>query len=246
MMRRFTSGPKPSAAGPRVHRLRVGAVDPQPVAHAVVARQVRGRLGGGDDVVGGQPEQKLGDRDLVDLGTGCRQRLAGGEDDLTGLRGARQEVLDDPHPQARHAVVERLEQAGCGPLQRGRVHRVVTGDDLEAYGRVGDRRREGPDLVERARKGDQPVARDDAVGGFHPDDPAQRGWLADRAARVAAEGEGHHSGCHRRRASARGAARHAAGVPGVARRSEGRVLRRGPHGELVEVGLADREGAGAA
>ena len=48
---------------------------------------------------------------------------------------------------------------------------------------VGER----ADLVERAGEGDQPVARDAAVGGLHPDHAAQRGGLADRATGVGAE-----------------------------------------------------------
>ena len=46
MMRRFTSGPKPA---PRVRAFivcDVGAVDPQPVADAVVAGEVRGASAG--------------------------------------------------------------------------------------------------------------------------------------------------------------------------------------------------------
>ena len=44
---------------------------------------------------------------------------------------------------------------------------------------------ERSDLVERAGEGDEAVAADPAVGRLHPDDPAERGRLADRAAGVA-------------------------------------------------------------
>src|SRR6478736_4990467 len=68
-----------------------------------------------------------------------------------------------------------------------RVHRIVTADDVEHQRRVGDRVGEWPDLVEAAGERDQAVAADVAVGRLHADDSAQRGGLADRAARVAAE-----------------------------------------------------------
>ena len=81
-----------------------------------------------------------------------------------------------------------------------------------------------------------------------PDHPAQGGGLADRPAGVRAEGQRHEAGGHRgRRLPPRRAAGHPAEVVGVAGRPERRVLGRGAHGELVQVGLADhhRPGRGA-
>ena len=105
-------------------------------------------------------------------------------------------------------------------------------------------RGEGPDLVERAGEGHEPVARHRPVGRLHPHDPAQRGGLADRAARVGPERQGGEPGRHRRGRAPRRATGDAARVMGVVGRPEGGVLGGRPHGELVEVGLADHDGTG--
>ncbi len=99
----------------------------------------------------------------------------------------------------------------------------------------------GPIWSRLRRERDQAVAADPAVGRLHADHAAQRRGLADRAAGVGAE----------RRAARSPAATAAAlppddppgtrvGVVRVAGGAEGRVLGRRAHGELVEVGLADR------
>ena len=54
MIRRLTSSPKPAVRVAAVHLARGRRVDPQAVAHPVVAGQVAGRLGRSDQVVGGQ------------------------------------------------------------------------------------------------------------------------------------------------------------------------------------------------
>ena len=99
-----------------------------------------------------------------------------------------------PDAQARDALVERA-RAGSGAGRSSEVESIgswpaTTSRPSAASATVVG---EGPDLVERAREGDQPVAGDDAVGRLHADDPAQRGRLADRAARVGAEGKRHHA-----------------------------------------------------
>ncbi len=115
----------------------------------------------------------------------------------------------------------------------------MTRDDLEALRGIGNVVGERTHLVETARKGDQAVAADQPVGRLDPHDPAQRRRLADGTTGVGAEGEGGESCRHRRSTSSTGAARHPRRVMRVARRTEGRVLRRRSHGELVEVGLSD-------
>src|SRR5205823_891418 len=71
----------------------------------------------------------------------------------------------------------------------------------------------------------------------------QRRRLPDRAAGVRADCRHAHPRSQRRRAAARRAAGDAIGVPGVAGRAEGAVFGRAAHGELVEVGLAEDDGA---
>ncbi len=103
---------------------------------------------------------------------------------------------------------------------------------------------QGSDLVEAAGEGDQPVPADPAVGRLQADHAAEGGRLADRAAGVAAQGEGHHAGGHARRRSATRPPRDPLEVPGVPGRVEGRVLVGAPHGEFVHVRFSDQDGIG--
>ena len=72
---------------------------------------------------------------------------------------------------------------------RRRVHRVVARDGLEQQRGIGDRGREGPDLVEAGRERHEPVATHRTVGRLDTDHAAQRCGLADRAAGVGTEAE---------------------------------------------------------
>src|SRR5205085_1260866 len=100
-----------------------------------------------------------------------------------------------------------------------------------------------PDLVETGGERDDAVARDRAVRGPEPDDPAERGWLLDRAARVRAERPRREAARDGRSGAAPRAAGDARRVPGVVRRPEGRVLRGRAHRELVRVRLAEERQA---
>src|SRR5581483_1052876 len=103
---------------------------------------------------------------------------------------------------------------------------------------------EGTDLVERRREGDKAVARDTSVGRLDADDATQRRRLADGPTCVGPKGSGDEASRHRRGASTAGAARHPRGVVRIACGPERRVLRGRTHGKLVEVRLADHDGAG--
>ena len=129
---------------------------------------------------------------------------------------------------------------------RCRVHRIVPRDHFEQERRIGDRVGERPDLVEAGREGDEPVAAHGAVGRLDPDHAAQRRGLADRTARVGSQAQRREPCGNRGGRSTAGAARDAARVVRVAGRTERRVLGAGSHGELVEVRLADHDGAGLA
>ena len=203
MMRRFTSAPKPRGAGGPHHLRRRGRVDPQPVAHAVEAGQVRRRLGRGDQVVGRQPVDGGRHRDLVELGAG---RLEG--------------VGRLPHPgghvgRRRHVALEHLPhepdpQALDTPPDAGPASaRAARGSRWSRPGRARrSRRRAGrrrPRWRRTARSGRarrrRPPARSatPARRSASADHAAQRGGLADRAAGVRAQGQGGEAGRHRRR-----------------------------------------------
>ncbi len=125
-------------------------------------------------------------------------------------------------------------------LSSGSWPQIASSSERGVVDGLGER----PDLVEARRERDQPVARDPPVGGLHPDDPAQRGGLADRAAGVRAERERREPGGDRGGGTTARTAGDPARVARVAGRAERRVLGRRAHRELVEVRLADRDPAG--
>ena len=150
-------GTESRVPGARVHVRDVLAVDAQAVADAVVAGQVRRRLGRRDEVVGGQAVGAARHGDAVHRGTRGRQGRSG---TLDRLPHAPVDAVDvgqlahhaDPQTRDVGTTGERIGRGGDG----GRVHRVVTPDRLEQERRVVDRRRERSDLVEARREGDSP------------------------------------------------------------------------------------------
>ena len=245
-MRRFTSGPKPARARAAVHPCDVRAVDAQPVTHAVVAREVRRRLGRGDEVVGGQAEHERGDGDLLDDRPRCGEHLRRARAPRRRRRGSASTRKSEMTPTRRPAT----------PSSRWpRPARTRPSSDVESAGSwpamtssrrrgVGDGGGERTDLVERAREGDEPVTRHEAVGRLDPDHPAERRRLTDRTAGVRAERERHETRRDRGGAPPGGTTGHPVQVPRVVGRPEGGVLRRRAHRELVEVRLADDDRAG--
>ena len=140
------------------------------------------------------------------------------------------------------ASVQQLVRDGL--RRRRRVALVAAGDRVEQRRRVAHVARERPDLVERAREGDDPVAAHPAVRRLEPDDPASArpagGWSrrcpsrcdsgAWYAATAAAEPPLLPPG-------------HAIEVPRVGRRAVAPMLGRRAHRELVHVRLAEDDRA---
>ena len=151
----------------------------------------------------------------------------------------RRQLRGDAEPDSVQALgprqLDRVWEA-----QRGGVARVVTDHVLEQQRRVGHVAGQRTGLVERGGERDHPVARNRTVGGFEPDDPAQCGRLADRAARVRPQRPRRETRGDGGGAPARGASGHARSIPRVEHRPERRVLVRGAHRELVLVGLAQQ------
>ena len=133
---------------------------------------------------------------------------------------------------------------GHGPVDRGGILRVVAGQHFQQQGAVFGGLAQRPDLVEAAGEGDQSVAAHAAVGGLHAGDAAEAGGAADRAARVAADGQRGHPRGHAGGRPAAGTAGNPREVPRVVDGEEGRVLVRPAHGELVHVGPSDQHGVG--
>ena len=136
-------GAEAGGAGRAVHGGDVVAVDPQAVAHAVVAGQVARRLGRGDEVVRRQAVDRRGHGGLVDLGARRLQGVGG------RVHAGRDVGVDAVHQLAHHADPQPVDAlASSWSTSRRRrlgdrrgVHRVVAGDDLQQQRGVGHRRR---------------------------------------------------------------------------------------------------------
>ena len=246
-MRRFTSRPKPASRVARVHLADVGAVDAQAVPHAVVAREVRRRLGRRDEVVRGQAVHRRRHRDPLDLRAGVGQRVRRGLD--RGLHLGLDAFADRSAPRrCRPAVPRRRARARRAAPARARRSTwsrsgswpPITSSSSAASATDAAN---GPIWSSDDANAIEPVARHRAVGRLHADDAAQRRGLAHRAAGVGAERERREAGRDRRRRSAARPARHPREVVRVARRAERGVLGGAAHRELVEVRLADRDRA---
>ena len=130
--------------------------------------------------------------------------------------------------------------------ERGAVARVVPADEVKQNSAVPDVPRDRPDLVERRRIGDQPVARDAPVAGLQPDHAAETGRQTDGTARVGTQRRQRLVGRDHRRRSAAGTSGHALQAPWVAGLLVAAVLGGRAHGELVHVGAAAEDQPGGA
>ncbi len=241
-MRRFTSGPKPSCP-----RLRVEVAQPfrvlgaVAVADAVVAGEVGRGLCGRDDVVGRQRVAGMWQRHLPELRAEplvrLRRRFHRGPD--LGVHAVDEVLARHADAHSGHARLEICVVVGRVELRGGGVARVVPGDDLQQRRHVAHRPGHGPDLVERAGVGEDPVTGHAAVGGLQPHGVGEGRGLSDGAAGVRPQRAEALARRHRRRRAARGAAGRAREIPRVA----GGPIRGGlvgrAHRELVLVELAE-------
>ena len=228
--------------------------DPQAVTHPVVAGQVGGGLGGHDEVVGVQRVLQVRQGDGLHLRAGRLEQLQGGVEgghDAVVVALSAVKLGDDADSQSGQVPSllggpDHGSHVARGVRQRGRVQRVVRGDDVVQQGGVQHRTGHGAGRVEGGGHGDDAEARDRAVGRLDADRAGDGRGLADRAPGIGAHGHGGLVGAHGRGRATRGSSRDAAQVPGVGGASEGRVLGGAAHGELVEIGLAQDRGAGGA
>ena len=137
----------------------------------------------------------------------------------------------DPEPadvggEGRRLVVRHRSQAAR------RVLRIVSRDDFEHAGRVAHGAGERARVVEREREAHHGVAADAGLGGLDADEAVGGGGQADRAAGIGPERPEHEAGRHRRPRPARRAPRDVRRVPGIAARTEVRVVAGRPVREL--------------
>ena len=122
--------------------------------------------------------------------------------------------------------------------------RVSPRNRFEQDARIGDAARDRTGMVETFRKRHHACHAHKSERRLQPDDPAKRRGNADRSARIGAHGcEAHSRGDGRRRSSAR-APGNSLARPGIARAAEVRVLAGDAVGELVHVGLAEKNRSG--
>ena len=243
MIRRFGSSPKPVVARAHHHLAEVLAVDAQAVADAVVAREVRRRLGRRDEVVAGERRTRPS--------SGSAHSSTSAPSDSASSIAARTAALTPGSipsasfisfgtPIRRPFRSSRRRQLDRRHVDGGRVVLVAAGDDRVEERAVAHVLRDGPDLVEGRGERDDAVARDGPVGRAQADVAAERARLLDRAAGVRAERPRREPGRDRGGRAAARAARDARRVPRVVRRPVGGVLGRRAHRELVRVRLAEQ------
>ena len=173
------------------------------VVDAVVAGEVAGGFGGGDDVVGGDAVLGVGQGNIDERGAlllvPLRRRLLHGGFDFRLHAFHAKYSLGRPMRRPLSGVFSSRQIIGHGLGPAGGIPRVVAGDHLQEQCGVLDRQGHGADLIERGGERDQAVAADEAVGGLEADDAAEGGGLADGAAGIGAEAAEAHAGRRRRR-----------------------------------------------
>ncbi|MCY1429243.1 hypothetical protein D9M71_451530 [compost metagenome] len=122
---------------------------------------------------------------------------------------------------------------------------IATGDAGDGF-RVGHGQGEDRDAVDRATGRHQPGIRQPALGRLEPDDIVEARRHPTRASRVGPQRERHQPARHHRGGTGTGTAADVFRLEGVAHRAIGRTGADQAGGELVEVGLADQDGAGRA
>ncbi len=232
-----------------------------PAAHgvaepdAVVARQVRRRLGRGDDVVRREAVVRVREAHLLDGRARRLERRSRITDPRLHLRlHAGDEVLagqaEPLPPQVRRRLVVRgwqRDEVGRDRDRRRRgVPRIPSRHGVEQSGRITDVPPERPHLVQRGGERHDPVPADPPVGWLDADNAGVGRRLPDRPAGVRPDRDGHLVRRHCRRRAARRSPRHAIERPRVRRRPVARVLRGRAHRELVHVRLAQDHRAGLA
>ena len=163
------------------------------VTNPVEAREVRGGLRWGDDIIGSHCVLRVWQGNGHDDRPEAFELFDAAIHVLpdAGMNALAEVFLGNPDPHTFHAEVDLRRVIGNRHVQRGAVLRIVPGDGLEDQRRVVHRAGERPNLIQGRGESDEAEAGNAAIGRFQAHDPAMRGGLADRAAGVGTErGEG--------------------------------------------------------
>src|SRR6266478_9642432 len=178
----FHLSAKPGAPSFPIHRKQRVPVHAQPVAHPVVARQVRTGLGRGDDVVDGNRIVRVRHADLAELAPELAKHLNAGLNLFADIRvhSLAEVLLGDANAQSLDgflrfgAVIQDWRSRGS------RVVGVASGNNLQNCGNVAHICRKWTDPVQGGSEGDKPIPRNAAVAGHHCRDSAKRPRLPNR------------------------------------------------------------------
>ena len=220
------------------------------VAHAVIAREVRGGFRRRHNIIDRQRVFRVRQADVDQLrarGLQPLRTLLPERVDL-GRRAVDAIFFRDADAQPLYAVFQRRFVIGHGHVDAGGILRIHARHVPQHDRRIAHRARDGTRLIERRCEGDDAPARATSVSRLDADRARDGGRLTDRAARIGRRGaETQKSGDGRGR-TARRSARHQRLVrilraPGIDHRLEIARLVRRPHGELVHVDLAEHDRA---
>ena len=200
------------------------------VADAVESGEIARRFGGADHGVGGDADDGQWKFDVDDLGSEAAEDLDRTADRLVDrFIISRIEVLGgEADPQSLDRRVEILQEIGSGAFDGGRVMHILARNGGENGCGVLDASGERSDLVQAWSETDQSVPGDSPVGGFDAYDSTQGCRLSNRAPGVAPERDRRELGRHGGGTAAGRTAGHPSGVPRIAYRAEGAVLRDDP------------------
>ena len=150
---------------------------------------------------------------------------------------------------SRYAEPQRAWKRSHGrqrPLLRKRIGAVGAGHRRERRHRVIDGEREDRHAVQRAARRHHARGRDQPEARLQSNDIVEHRRHAARTCGVGAERQRHQAGRHRHRRSRTRSARNQIAAHRIVRNAVGRAHADEPRGELVEIGLADDDGAGRA
>ena len=185
------------------------------------------------------------DIDFLDVGAEPRQAIQ-----RIGIIGGRTLVAEeDPLARARHADADmggQRARPGQRPPPAERVPRVISGNDGEHRRSIVGGEREHRYAVERAACRHQAGRGDEAEARLEADDVVEHGRHAARSRGVGAERHRDEAGRDRDPGTRARPAGDQRGIERIARCSIGGTGADEPGRELVEIGLADDDGAGQA
>ena len=210
------------------------------VAHAVVAREIGGRLGAGDDVVGRHGVVGVRQGHVAQFVPATLERLRRLAQHAGQAAAERAPILGGQ----ADAQASTFAALGRRHGHAGGIARVVAFHEAQQQAQVRGAARHRAALVEAGGERHHAVAGDAPVGRLEAADAAERGRLADRAAGVRSGRRRHEAGGDGRRGAAGRPARHAAWIPGIGDGAEPARFIGGAHRELVHVGLAQHHRAG--